>query len=602
MGKTLLLADDSVTIQKVVGISFASEDIAIVTVNNGDDAIAKALELRPDVILADVVMPGKSGYEVCQTVKAHPSTSHIPVLLLTGTFEAFDEEHAAAVGAAGHVSKPFEAQTLVDQVRELLANPPAAPAAVAPAASAPVASLDAPTSPGGSPSFDFFDDAGEDFPVTPANAGSSADFTDPLDPAGGHLDIGESNDAFAFGDDDLSDPMGDLTADIGPGPDATVAIMPDTMPDPAATVGDASFLNTTAPEPSSDPVGFAFGHDEMAPPHSVNEPTFDPGLSDSLSISSSDLLEPQAPNAVAVSATPPVMEAIPASPEPIPEAAPAPTAETEMANGVGIGHDTLDAGPPLPDFSSDAFADDLDFASPIDDPMDVTAGAATLDILPEMPAPEIPAQSMPAAPIPEPFAAAPYSGQPFAVALDEPPTVNPVIRNTAFPDQDFAMPEPLAVEPLPVEPMAAETVATPDAAAFLPTEAEAVPFEEPPAASAPMPELIDAPPEALSPMLAEPLMAEAEPLMAPEMPISGAPDFPSISEEAVNRLVEDVTPVLRQELHQTLERVAWESFGSVTEQLVAQAVERIETIAWEVVPKLAETLIQEEIRKLKERS
>ena len=67
----------------------------------------------------------------------------------------------------------------------------------------------------------------------------------------------------------------------------------------------------------------------------------------------------------------------------------------------------------------------------------------------------------------------------------------------------------------------------------------------------------------------------------------------------VDRIVAQVAPAMRDELHQTLERIAWESFGAVTEQLVAQALERIETVAWEVVPKLAETLIQEEIRKLK---
>src|SRR5262245_28365183 len=103
MPKTLLLADDSVTIQKVVGISFANEDIEITTVDNGRDAVTKARAIRPDIILADVVMPGMSGYEVCETVKADPSLRHIPVLLLTGTFEAFDQARATAVGAAGHV-------------------------------------------------------------------------------------------------------------------------------------------------------------------------------------------------------------------------------------------------------------------------------------------------------------------------------------------------------------------------------------------------------------------------------------------------------------------------------------------------------------------
>ena len=106
MSKTLLLADDSVTIQKVVGISFASEDVTLVTVDNGDDAIERAREVRPDVILADVVMPGKTGYEVCEAIKADSALSHIPVLLLTGTFEAFDEERAQRVGAAGTSPSP----------------------------------------------------------------------------------------------------------------------------------------------------------------------------------------------------------------------------------------------------------------------------------------------------------------------------------------------------------------------------------------------------------------------------------------------------------------------------------------------------------------
>jgi len=117
MGKTLLLADDSVTIQKVVGISFASEDIAITTVDNGDDAVAKAREMRPDMVLADVVMPGKSGYEVCEAIKSDLQRGAIPVLLLTGTFEAFDEARAQAAGADGHITKPFEAQALVERAR-----------------------------------------------------------------------------------------------------------------------------------------------------------------------------------------------------------------------------------------------------------------------------------------------------------------------------------------------------------------------------------------------------------------------------------------------------------------------------------------------------
>jgi CheY-like chemotaxis protein len=72
MGTTLLLADDSITIQKVVGIIFANEDYELVVVDNGDSALEKAREIYPDVMLVDAVMPGKSGYEVCEEVRRDP--------------------------------------------------------------------------------------------------------------------------------------------------------------------------------------------------------------------------------------------------------------------------------------------------------------------------------------------------------------------------------------------------------------------------------------------------------------------------------------------------------------------------------------------------
>ncbi len=133
MPKTILLADDSVTIQKVVGISFANEDVVLLTVDNGDDAVARAREARPDLVLADVMMPGLDGYDVCETLKADPELRHVPVLLLSGTFEPYDEDRARRVGADGHITKPFEAQGLVDQVNALLART-AAPAVAAPTA------------------------------------------------------------------------------------------------------------------------------------------------------------------------------------------------------------------------------------------------------------------------------------------------------------------------------------------------------------------------------------------------------------------------------------------------------------------------------------
>ena len=86
MKKKLLLADDSVTIQKVVQITFSSDDYDLTVVDNGDIAYEKARSQRPDLILADVFMPGKNGYELCAAVKNEPSLATVPVLLLTGTF------------------------------------------------------------------------------------------------------------------------------------------------------------------------------------------------------------------------------------------------------------------------------------------------------------------------------------------------------------------------------------------------------------------------------------------------------------------------------------------------------------------------------------
>ncbi|ALC15908.1 putative histidine kinase [Desulfuromonas soudanensis] len=141
MSKKLLLADDSITIQKVIGITFANEDYELTVVDNGDAALEKARILRPDLILADVFMPGKNGYELCAAIRQDPGLSHVPVLLLTGTFEPFDEGKARQAGATDWISKPFESQGLIDRVEKLLAATvaPAAAAVVSPSASVPPA-------------------------------------------------------------------------------------------------------------------------------------------------------------------------------------------------------------------------------------------------------------------------------------------------------------------------------------------------------------------------------------------------------------------------------------------------------------------------------
>jgi len=118
--QTLLLADDSVTIQRVIELTFADQDIDVVAVSDGDQAIARLDALPPDIVLVDVGMPGKSGYEVAAYVKQSPRLSHIPVVLLTGAFEPVDEALAAGAGCAGVLAKPFEPQLVIGRVRELL--------------------------------------------------------------------------------------------------------------------------------------------------------------------------------------------------------------------------------------------------------------------------------------------------------------------------------------------------------------------------------------------------------------------------------------------------------------------------------------------------
>lgn len=147
MPKKLLLADDSITIQKAVAITFAAEDYAVTAVDNGEDAVAKVRELRPDVVLADVVMPKRNGYEVCHALKSDPALKHIPVLLLAGTFEAFDEERARGASADGHIQKPFESQALIDRVNQLVQKGAISPVGAPPSEAAPAAQPPAPSAP-----------------------------------------------------------------------------------------------------------------------------------------------------------------------------------------------------------------------------------------------------------------------------------------------------------------------------------------------------------------------------------------------------------------------------------------------------------------------
>jgi CheY-like chemotaxis protein len=120
MGARILVADDSVTIQKVVELTCSKEDFQLIQARSGEEAIRKARAERPDLILLDLVMPDKTGYEVCETLRAEPMLQSVPIVLLAGTFESLDRERAAKAGATDFISKPFESQLLVGKVKQLL--------------------------------------------------------------------------------------------------------------------------------------------------------------------------------------------------------------------------------------------------------------------------------------------------------------------------------------------------------------------------------------------------------------------------------------------------------------------------------------------------
>ena len=119
----ILVADDNSNIQKMVGLALKGQGIDVVAVGNGEAAVRKISDVRPDLVLADVFMPVRNGYEVCNYVKQDSTLSHIPVILLVGAFDPLDEQEAQRVGADGVLKKPFvPPDPLISMVKSALAR------------------------------------------------------------------------------------------------------------------------------------------------------------------------------------------------------------------------------------------------------------------------------------------------------------------------------------------------------------------------------------------------------------------------------------------------------------------------------------------------
>ena len=120
MPKKLLLAEDSLTIRKVFELALSRSDIAITSVDNGEDAVRLAGEIFPDLVVADLTLPGKNGFAVAAELRAMEKTEKIPVLILSGTMVPLDEARFKASGARGVLFKPFESRELLESIEGLL--------------------------------------------------------------------------------------------------------------------------------------------------------------------------------------------------------------------------------------------------------------------------------------------------------------------------------------------------------------------------------------------------------------------------------------------------------------------------------------------------
>src|SRR5262245_56741548 len=117
----ILLADDSATVQKIITLTFSDEGVEVIAVNDGDEAIDRLRSLRPALVMADIGIPGKDGYEICEFVKTHPEMKGTPVILLDPAFEPFDEERARSIGADHHMTKPFQSiRMLISVVKNMI--------------------------------------------------------------------------------------------------------------------------------------------------------------------------------------------------------------------------------------------------------------------------------------------------------------------------------------------------------------------------------------------------------------------------------------------------------------------------------------------------
>jgi CheY-like chemotaxis protein len=132
----ILVADDSVTMRRILELTFQGEDARVTAVENGEAAVRKAAELNPDVVFADLSLSGMDGYAITSAIKAQPGGDKTAVVLMASQKHPYDDEKGRAAGVDDHILKPFDTQHVIDRVKQVLAKPRTAPARAAAAGAA----------------------------------------------------------------------------------------------------------------------------------------------------------------------------------------------------------------------------------------------------------------------------------------------------------------------------------------------------------------------------------------------------------------------------------------------------------------------------------
>ena len=120
MGKRILIVDDSPTEIEFIKKAVDEGEYELITASNGDEAIKKCLELHPDLVLLDVVMPVKDGFSVCRELKKNPQTKDIKIIIVTSKNKPLDEHWSMKQGADSYISKPFEPSELSEAVSQII--------------------------------------------------------------------------------------------------------------------------------------------------------------------------------------------------------------------------------------------------------------------------------------------------------------------------------------------------------------------------------------------------------------------------------------------------------------------------------------------------